>query len=102
MIHLVSQIDPQIPGPLIRKAGILLPANDSFVSRTPMSASHLPLPRSAPETQRVSSEALLHLIEDLETQALELHSILLVRYGHVIAEGWWDPYRPEIPHKLFS
>jgi len=27
---------------------------------------------------------------------------MLVRHGHVVAEGWWTPYAPEIPHVLYS
>ncbi|QSF47734.1 serine hydrolase [Paenibacillus tianjinensis] len=27
---------------------------------------------------------------------------MLLRHGHVVAEGWWSPYRPELPHMLFS
>jgi len=32
----------------------------------------------------------------------EMHSFMLLRHGHVVAEGWWSPYRPEYPHLLFS
>jgi CubicO group peptidase (beta-lactamase class C family) len=28
--------------------------------------------------------------------------MMLVRGGHVIAEGWWAPYREPHPHSLFS
>ena len=27
---------------------------------------------------------------------------MIVRHGMVIAEGWWKPYAPELPHTLFS
>ena len=27
---------------------------------------------------------------------------MLLRHGHVVAEGWWSPYSPERPHMLFS
>jgi CubicO group peptidase (beta-lactamase class C family) len=27
---------------------------------------------------------------------------MLVRHGHVIAEGWWGPYAADTPHMLFS
>ncbi|MEP7291588.1 MAG: serine hydrolase, partial [Chloroflexota bacterium] len=29
-------------------------------------------------------------------------SLMLLRHGSVVAEGWWSPYRPERPHMLFS
>ena len=31
-----------------------------------------------------------------------IHSFMLVRHSHVVAEGWWSPYGPDIPHKMFS
>ncbi|TPW72317.1 serine hydrolase [Schumannella sp. 10F1B-5-1] len=31
-----------------------------------------------------------------------MHSLMLVRHGHVVAEGWWAPYRAELPHTLNS
>jgi CubicO group peptidase (beta-lactamase class C family) len=33
---------------------------------------------------------------------LELHSLMIVRHGHVIASGWWEPYGPDRPHLLYS
>ena len=30
------------------------------------------------------------------------HSIMVVRHGHVVAEGWWAPYSAERPHLLYS
>lgn len=60
------------------------------------------LPRSTPEAQGLSSSAILGFLEAAKAQNLELHSLMLLRHGHVISEGWWKPYAPEIPHMLFS
>ena len=60
------------------------------------------LPRSAPEAQGVSSTAVLEFIQAAEEKINALHSFVLVRRGHVIAEGWWAPYAPELPHQMFS
>jgi CubicO group peptidase (beta-lactamase class C family) len=60
------------------------------------------LPRSTPEAQGVSSAALLGLVEALDAAASELHSLMVVRHGHVIAEGWWPPYRADRRHQLYS
>src|SRR5215469_15564588 len=63
------------------------------------------LPRSTPEEQGISSSAILSFIEAADRQAATtnaIHSFMLVRHGHVVAEGWWSPYGPDIPHKLFS
>ena len=60
-----------------------------------------PLPRSTPESQGISSAALLAFVDALEGVP-ELHSLMLLRHGSVVAEGWWAPYAPERPHMLFS
>src|SRR5262245_58223570 len=59
------------------------------------------LPRSSPEAQGVDSAALLTFIEELD-KIDTMNSIMLVRHGQVVAEGWWAPYGPESPHSLFS
>jgi len=61
-----------------------------------------PLPRTFPETMGVSSKAILDFVTAADQQVQSMHSFILVRRGHVIAEGWWTPYAPEIPHSLFS
>jgi hypothetical protein len=60
------------------------------------------LPRSTPEEQGVASSGILSFIDAVEQAGLELHSMMLLRRGSVIAEGWWTPYRAELPHMLFS
>lgn len=60
------------------------------------------LPRSTPEEQGVSSAAILAFVVEAEQKIDALHSIMVVRHGHVIAEGWWAPYAAETPHQLFS
>jgi CubicO group peptidase (beta-lactamase class C family) len=59
------------------------------------------LPRSSPEAQGVSSSALLSFI-DAADKIDTMNSFMLVRHGHVIAEGWWAPYRAESRHMLYS
>lgn len=60
------------------------------------------LPRSTPEAQGIDSAAILRFVQAAEAQISELHSFMLLRHGSVVAEGWWSPYRPELPHMLFS
>lgn len=59
------------------------------------------LHRSTPEHQGVASSAILRFIDAI-SQLHEIHSFMLMRYGNVIAEGWWSPYNPQSPHLLFS
>jgi CubicO group peptidase (beta-lactamase class C family)/pimeloyl-ACP methyl ester carboxylesterase len=61
------------------------------------------LPRSTPEAQGVSSAAILDFIETADREASEMHSFMLVRHGHVVAEAWWKPSAaPQKPHVLWS
>ena len=34
--------------------------------------------------------------------AVELHSLMVLRHGHVVAEGWWAPHTPERTRLLYS
>ena len=66
------------------------------------SASAIRLPRSTPEAQGVSSAAILAFLEAANKEINSLHSIMLLRHGQVVAEGWWTPYNPQSPHMLYS
>jgi CubicO group peptidase (beta-lactamase class C family) len=60
------------------------------------------LPRSTPEAEGVSSADVLKFIKASEASKNELHSFMILRHGKVIAEGWWDPYKPSLRHTLYS
>jgi CubicO group peptidase (beta-lactamase class C family) len=64
-----------------------------------------PLNRSNPEAEGISSSAILTFIRAVEQHLHPLdavHGFMLLRYGNVAAEGWWTPYRPQAPHRLYS
>lgn len=58
--------------------------------------------RSAPEKQGVDPRAILSFLDKVAAANLELHSFMLWRHGHVVAEGWWWPYRADRPHMMHS
>lgn len=60
------------------------------------------LPRSRPFEQGVSESALVRFFQSIQNSQLELHSMMLVRHGHVVAEHWWQPFGQDKPHMLFS
>jgi CubicO group peptidase (beta-lactamase class C family) len=60
------------------------------------------LPRSTPEAQGIPSSSILSFVERAEAEIDALHSLMVLRHGHVVAEGWWEPYRREDNHVLFS
>jgi CubicO group peptidase (beta-lactamase class C family) len=60
------------------------------------------LPRSTPERQGISSAAVLAFVEAADREIDQMHGFVLVRHGHVVAEGWWSPYDARTPHVLYS
>lgn len=60
------------------------------------------LERSTPEAQGVSSNYILGFLEALTKQVHDPHSLMIVRHGYVIAEGWWSPYRSDHLQTLYS
>lgn len=62
------------------------------------------LKRSTPEEQGVDSAGILELLKSLESDDIksELHSFMMIRHGHVIAEGWAKPYDAKKNHHLYS
>src|SRR5690606_30724884 len=41
-------------------------------------------------------------IDALEQSRQEIHSFMLLKNGYVVAEAWWSPHAPNIPHMMFS
>jgi CubicO group peptidase (beta-lactamase class C family) len=60
------------------------------------------LPRSSPEAQGVSSEAILKFVNAADEKVRAMHSFMLVRNGKVVAECWWKPEAADKPHVLWS
>ena len=60
------------------------------------------IPRSNPEAEGVSSKGIMDFLDAISKTKHEMHSIMVLRHGKVIAEGWWSPYRPELKHTLYS
>ncbi|HEV2929908.1 MAG TPA: serine hydrolase domain-containing protein [Propionibacteriaceae bacterium] len=61
------------------------------------------LPRSTPADQQVDPAAVLAFVDAVDADpAIELHSLMVVRHGHVVAEGWWAPHTPERTRLLYS
>jgi CubicO group peptidase (beta-lactamase class C family) len=60
------------------------------------------LPRAKPSEVGVPAEAVRSFLKDAVRSGQELHSLMIVKSGAVIAEGWWHPYRRQDPHILFS
>ncbi len=60
------------------------------------------LPRSLPAAEGVDPAGIRQFLEAMEARRFELHSFMLLRHGKVVAETWWAPYAPQLPHCLYS
>jgi len=62
-----------------------------------------PLPRSTPSQQQVDPAGVHAFLDAMEARDdIEMHSLMVVKHGHVVAEGWWAPYSQERVHLLYS
>jgi CubicO group peptidase (beta-lactamase class C family) len=80
---------------------ILAAAIALLLALTPTANASSPLPRATPESQGISCQAILDYIQAVD-KINTLHSFMIVRHGHVIAEAWWKPQSAEQPHILMS
>jgi Beta-lactamase len=60
------------------------------------------LPRSIPEDEGVSSAGITDFLDAATKSKNEFHSFMFLRHGKVIAEGWWDPYKPAYRSTVYS
>jgi CubicO group peptidase (beta-lactamase class C family) len=69
---------------------------------TAIDAPDSALPRSRPEAQGVASKEVLRFVEAADKNIETMHSFMLLRHRHVVAEGWWAPYEASARHSLYS
>jgi CubicO group peptidase (beta-lactamase class C family) len=61
------------------------------------------LPHSTASAEGVDPAGLEAFLDVIERSAdLELHSLIVLRHGRIIAEGWWSPYSADRVHLLYS
>jgi len=59
-------------------------------------------PTSTPEAEGIATSGILSFIERAEEEIDAIHSIMILRNGNLITEGWWSPYNAETPHVMHS
>lgn len=64
-----------------------------------MSQVSQPLERAPAAAYGLRPSAVLAFLDDLDQ---ELHSLMIIRRGRVLVEGWWAPYRPDQVQLLYS
>lgn len=60
------------------------------------------LPRTAPSALGVDAEGIAAFVRAAIAGGVELHSLIVVRRGCVVAEGYWEPYTARTSALLYS
>src|SRR6202167_2871443 len=61
------------------------------------------LPRSNAADQGVDPGAILRFLDALDERPdIEMHSLMVLRHGRVVSEGWLSPYSAGRPQLLYS
>jgi len=50
----------------------------------------------------VTSQGIIDFLDAVQQSSHEFHSFMFLRHGKVIAEGWWNPYRADLKHTMYS
>ncbi|MFZ0546812.1 MAG: serine hydrolase [Candidatus Promineifilaceae bacterium] len=57
---------------------------------------------SSPEQQGVDSQTLVEMYRAIDRQAINLHSLIIIRNGYIISEAYFHPYTAENQHDIAS
>ncbi len=69
----------------------------------PLGRSSQPLPAAIPEKQGVPSRHIGRFLEALKQDpSLRMHSVLVLRHGHILARAGFGPRDTELPRMTFS
>ena len=60
------------------------------------------LPRSTPEAEKFDANAVTNYLAAVKEAKQDLHSIMVLRHGKVIAEHWLGDKAADKPHVLYS
>lgn len=62
-----------------------------------------PLPSGTPSAEGVDALGVLAFLDAVEAaEAVEPHSLMILRHGRLVASGWWEPYASDRLHLLYS
>ncbi|NLZ81412.1 MAG: serine hydrolase [Clostridiales bacterium] len=57
---------------------------------------------ATPEEVGISSERIVRFMKTLEYNEIPMHSLLIIRYGKLVAESYYAPYTKDTLHRMFS
>ena len=60
------------------------------------------LPRAAAGKAGVDPAGMQAFLDYIEREQIRMNSVMVLRHGAVVYEGYWAPYRADLPHALHS
>jgi CubicO group peptidase (beta-lactamase class C family) len=57
---------------------------------------------ATPESQGIDSTRLIEVLDYISEKRPNIHSLLIVRHGHVVLDAYFYPYGPGVPHDAAS
>ncbi|MDR1644281.1 MAG: beta-lactamase family protein [Tannerellaceae bacterium] len=73
-----------------------------FVSCVQEQEKEFTFQRTSPEKQGMRTVGILRFLEETQARGIDMHSLMILRHGKVITEGWWYPYKPQHRHIMHS
>lgn len=60
------------------------------------------LPRSTPKAEKMNEKGITGFLDAVKKSGMDLHSLMIVRNGKVVAERWLGDHAANKPHVMFS
>jgi CubicO group peptidase (beta-lactamase class C family) len=57
---------------------------------------------STPEQQGMDSELLVQMMEQIQSKQINLHSLIILRHGYIVAEAYFQPYEANNRVEIYS
>ena len=70
--------------------------------RPPNAGAAGPLARAAAASPGLDPRGVDSFLDAVAAGSFELHSLVVARHGHIVAGGWFAPYRAQAPQLLYS
>ncbi|MBR0463161.1 MAG: beta-lactamase family protein [Clostridia bacterium] len=58
--------------------------------------------RSAPQAQGIAPRAIGDMLRDIKQTGADIHSMLIMRHGHLVFEHYYPHYEPSTQHAMYS
>ena len=58
--------------------------------------------KTTPEKEGLSSEGIAAMMDGLKKAQLAMHSVLIMRHGEIVAEGYAEPFDKDSLHRMYS